>query len=63
MWAATTIPASPARHAAHVAEQRGEELRLAYVAITRARHQVVVWWARGYGSHDSALGHLSVSRL
>lgn len=51
-------PGFSGRHAAHVAEQRGEELRLAYVAITRARHQVVVWWARGYGSHDSALGHL-----
>ena len=26
-------------------EQRGEDLRLAYVALTRARHQAVVWWA------------------
>ena len=27
-------------------EQRGEDLRLLYVALTRARHQVVIWWVR-----------------
>ena len=31
------------------AEQRGEDLRLAYVALTRAQHQAVVWWARLVG--------------
>ena len=29
----------------YVVERRGEDLRLAYVALTRARHQAVVWWA------------------
>ena len=26
-------------------EERGEDLRLLYVALTRARHQAVLWWA------------------
>ena len=42
----------------YVEEERGEELRLAYVALTRARHQAVVWWATSFGSRDSALGRL-----
>ena len=33
------------KRAARCVEQRGEDLRLAYVALTRARHQAVVWWA------------------
>jgi exodeoxyribonuclease V beta subunit len=37
-------------------EQRGEDLRLAYVALTRAQHQAVVWWV---GSKDSANGPLT----
>ncbi len=44
--------------ARHVAEERGEELRLAYVALTRARHQAVVWWASSYWSRQSALARL-----
>jgi exodeoxyribonuclease V beta subunit len=36
-------------------EQRGEDLRLAYVALTRARHQAVLWWAGSYGSRNSPL--------
>ena len=39
----------------HVDEQRGEDLRLAYVALTRAKHQAVVWWAGSWNSRDSAL--------
>ena len=39
----------------HVSEQRGEDLRLAYVALTRAKHQAVVWWAGSWSSRDSAL--------
>jgi exodeoxyribonuclease V beta subunit len=39
-------------------EQRGEELRLAYVALTRAKHQAVVWWASTFNSRESALGRL-----
>jgi exodeoxyribonuclease V beta subunit len=42
----------------HVVERRGEELRLAYVALTRARHQAVVWWAASWDSRDSALCRL-----
>ena len=29
----------------YLIEQRGEDLRLAYVALTRAKHQAVIWWA------------------
>lgn len=29
----------------HLAEEQGEDLRLTYVALTRASSQVVVWWA------------------
>ena len=40
------------------AEQRGEELRLAYVALTRAKHQAVLWWATTFKARESALGRL-----
>ncbi len=51
------------RHWKHfVGEQRGEELRLAYVALTRAKHQAVVWWAGSYDSQNSALSRLLFSR-
>ncbi len=43
-------------------EQRGEDLRLAYVALTRAQHQAVVWWAGSWNSRDSPLGRLMFSR-
>ncbi len=43
-------------------ELRGEDLRLAYVALTRARHQAVVWWAGAWGAQDSALGRLVFSQ-
>jgi exodeoxyribonuclease V beta subunit len=46
----------------HELEQRGEELRLAYVALTRARHQAVVWWAGSRDSRDSPLGRLLFAR-
>lgn len=41
-----------------LAELRGEDLRLAYVALTRARHQAVLWWSGTYDVHDSPLGRL-----
>ncbi len=47
-----------ARYARALAEQRGEDLRLAYVALTRARHQAVVWWAGSQDSCNSPLGRL-----
>jgi exodeoxyribonuclease V beta subunit len=46
----------------HEAEQRGEDLRLAYVALTRAQHQAVVWWAPSWDSRNSALGRLLFAR-
>jgi exodeoxyribonuclease V beta subunit len=42
----------------HLREQRGEDLRLAYVALTRARHRAVVWWAPTWDSRHSPLGRL-----
>jgi exodeoxyribonuclease V beta subunit len=55
-------PRYPAHQEQHLAEQRGEDLRLAYVALTRARHQAVVWWAGSWDSRDSALGRLLFAR-
>jgi exodeoxyribonuclease V beta subunit len=50
-------------HAAQAkAEQRGEELRLVYVALTRARHQAVVWWAPAGYSDQSPLAKLLFCR-
>ncbi len=46
----------------HNAEQRGEDLRLAYVALTRARHQAVLWWAGSFDSRYSALARLLFAR-
>ncbi len=43
------------RIAQYLAEERGEDLRLAYVALTRARHAAVVWWAASWGSRLSPL--------
>jgi exodeoxyribonuclease V beta subunit len=51
------------RHKAqHAAEERGEDLRLAYVALTRAKHQAIIWWAPSFNSRDSALGRLLFAR-
>ena len=46
----------------HRLEQRGEDLRLAYVALTRAKHQAVIWWAGSYDSRNSPLGRLMFAR-
>ena len=43
-------------------EQRGEDLRLAYVALTRAQHQAIVWWAGSFDSRHSSLGRLLFAR-
>lgn len=40
----------------HLAEEQGEDLRLTYVALTRASSQVVVWWAP---TKNAATGPLS----
>jgi exodeoxyribonuclease V beta subunit len=46
----------------YVREERGEDLRLAYVALTRAKHQAIVWWAGSKDSRDSPLGRLLFAR-
>ena len=46
----------------YVVEQRGEDLRLAYVALTRAKHQAVIWWAGTRYSCNSPLARLLFSK-
>src|ERR1700691_2678345 len=43
-------------------EARGEDLRLLYVALTRARHQAVLWWAGASDSQHSPLARLLFDR-
>jgi exodeoxyribonuclease V beta subunit len=43
-------------------EERGEDLRLLYVALTRARHQAVLWWAGAMHSQHSPLARLLFDR-
>ncbi len=43
-------------------ERRGEELRMAYVALTRAKHQAVIWWAGSYDSRHAPLSRLLFAR-
>ena len=45
-----------------VTEEDGEELRLAYVALTRARHQAVIWWAGTRDTCTSPLSRLAFAR-
>ncbi len=46
------------RKATHLAEDVGESLRLAYVALTRARCQVVAHWAPGWNCVQAPLTRL-----
>jgi exodeoxyribonuclease V beta subunit len=46
----------------YVIEQRGEDLRLAYVALTRAKHQAVIWWVGTRYSCNSPLARLLFSK-
>jgi exodeoxyribonuclease V beta subunit len=48
--------------AQHLIEERGEELRLAYVALTRAKLQAVIWWAGAWDSQHSPLGRMLLCR-
>jgi exodeoxyribonuclease V beta subunit len=43
-------------------EEQGEHLRLLYVALTRARHQTLLWWSPANGSQRSALARLLFHR-
>ena len=45
-----------------IEEERGEDLRLLYVALTRARHQAVLWWVGAYDSQHSPLARLLFDR-
>ena len=47
-------PAFATNKLQHERESRGEDLRLAYVALAMcARHQAVVWWAGSYSSKSN----------
>lgn len=43
-------------------ERDAEDLRLLYVALTRARHRVVLWWASAGDSRSSPLARVLVDR-
>jgi exodeoxyribonuclease V beta subunit len=52
-------PARPERFSHCRDEESGEDLRLLYVALTRAKCQVVTWWAPSYNTPGSALQRLA----
>jgi exodeoxyribonuclease V beta subunit len=43
-------------------EEQGESLRLLYVALTRARHQALLWWAGAKDTKNSSLSRLLFDR-
>jgi exodeoxyribonuclease V beta subunit len=43
-------------------EERGEDLRLMYVALTRAKHQAAIWWVGSFNCRHSPLGRLLFAR-
>ncbi len=43
-------------------EERGEDLRLLYVALTRAQHQAVLWWVGASDCQHSPLSRLLFDR-
>ena len=55
-------PGWSARKKVADAEDDGEELRLLYVALTRAMCSVVVWWAPGAGTPSAPLHRLLLGR-
>ena len=50
------------RHLAGL-DVEGDELRLLYVALTRAMNRVEIWWASIKGANTSALGRVLVDRF
>ncbi|MGI8457485.1 MAG: UvrD-helicase domain-containing protein [Propionibacteriaceae bacterium] len=48
-------PGRRQRFAAQLAEDASEDLRLAYVALTRAESQIITWWAPSKNTEHSAL--------
>src|SRR5207248_1487773 len=59
---AGTGPDWDAHVAAWRSEERGEWLRLLYVAMTRAKSQVVAWWSPTSNTPASALQRMVVGR-
>ncbi|MGI8532551.1 MAG: UvrD-helicase domain-containing protein, partial [Geodermatophilaceae bacterium] len=55
-------PGYAGRRARHDAEEAGEELRLLYVALTRAQSQVVAWWAPSSRTTGAPLHRLLLGR-
>jgi exodeoxyribonuclease V beta subunit len=55
-------PGYAANRKRHVEDERGEDLRLAYVALTRARHRTVVHWAGSWDAANSPLNRLLFAR-
>ena len=51
-----------ARKALANRERAGEDLRVLYVALTRAKHQTIVWWSRCIGAEKSALAKVLFAR-
>jgi exodeoxyribonuclease V beta subunit len=50
------------RRLRHDQEEAGDELRLLYVALTRAQSQVVLWWAPSWNTDTSPLHRLLLGR-
>ena len=55
-------PGRAARRAIGDAESAGEELRLLYVALTRAQSQLVLWWAPAHDANRAPLHRLLFGR-
>lgn len=55
-------PGRAERFARSIAEEAGEDLRLLYVALTRARSQVVLWWAPSTKTSQSPLHRVVFGR-
>jgi len=52
-------PSRPERFSRSRDEESGEDLRLLYVALTRAKCQIVTWWAPSFNTPSSALQRLA----
>jgi exodeoxyribonuclease V beta subunit len=55
-------PGRPERFSRYRDEEAGEDLRLLYVALTRAQCQVVTWWAPSFNTPASALQRFASRR-
>lgn len=55
-------PGRPERFSRYRDEEAGEDLRLLYVALTRAQCQIVTWWAPSFNTPASALQRFASRR-